>query len=586
MKLQSDWKNINSLKLLKRCLSYFAPYKFRIFISLISMAIVAGCSAAAAFLVKPALDDIFIKKDKDALIFIPIALVVVFILKGIFRFLQNYEMNYCGLKVLEKLRNELHAKIIRLPIYFFDENQTGMLMSRILSDVTLIRSSLPSLVMLIRQVLTMIGLLFVVFYRDPYLATMAVLVLPIAVYPFIYFGKKLRKLGRKNQVKISDISSFLQEVFSGIKVVKAFATEDKEDKNFQKENSRLVNIAVKEIKYNELSSPVMEFIGALGAGLVVWYGGNQVIAGHSTPGTFFSFMTALVMLYDPLKKLTSANLNIQKALAGAERVFQILDSPELSIEQSGNKTLKPPFKTLIFKDVSFTYPGTSCPAVKNINLTINNGEKVAIVGPSGAGKTTLVNLIPRFYLYDSGRIYINGEPIENYSLASLRMFMGIVAQDNFLFNTTIFENICYGLKNADKKKVIAAAKAAYAHDFIMQLPNQYNTIIGERGVKLSGGQKQRLTIARAILKNPPLLILDEATSALDTESERIVQQALDNLMQHRTSIVIAHRLSTILSSDKIVVMDKGKIIAIGKHEELLKKCTLYQKIYEMQFAEE
>ncbi|WP_456324794.1 ABC transporter ATP-binding protein, partial [Desulfonauticus submarinus] len=553
MKLQSDWKNINSLKLLKRCLSYFAPYKFRIFISLISMAIVAGCSAAAAFLVKPALDDIFIKKDKHALIFIPIALVVVFILKGIFRFLQNYEMNYCGLKVLEKLRNELHAKIIRLPIYFFDENQTGMLMSRILSDVTLIRSSLPSLVMLIRQVLTMIGLLFVVFYRDPYLATVAVLVLPIAVYPFIYFGKKLRKLGRKNQVKISDISSFLQEIFSGIKVVKAFATEDKEDKNFQKENSRLVNIAVKEIKYNELSSPVMEFIGALGAGLVVWYGGNQVIAGHSTPGTFFSFMTALVMLYDPLKKLTSANLNIQKALAGAERVFQILDSPELSIEQSGNKTLKPPFKTLIFKDVSFTYPGTSCPAVKNINLTINNGEKVAIVGPSGAGKTTLVNLIPRFYLYDSGRIYINGEPIENYSLASLRMFMGIVAQDNFLFNTTIFENICYGLKNADKKKVIAAAKAAYAHDFIMQLPNQYNTIIGERGVKLSGGQKQRLTIARAILKNPPLLILDEATSALDTESERIVQQALDNLMQHRTSIVIAHRLSTILSSDKIVV---------------------------------
>ncbi len=585
MKLTSEIKDVHSLKLFKRCLSYFWPYKFRIFISLISMAIVAACSAAAAFLVKPALDDIFINKDKQALIFIPIALVVVFIIKGIFRFLQNYEMNYCGLKVLETLRNELHSKIVRLPIYFFDENQTGMLMSRILSDVTLIRASLPSLVMLIRQVLTMLGLLFVVFYRDPYLATFAVLVLPVAVYPFIYFGKKLRKLGRKNQSKISDISSFLQEIFSGIKVVKAFSTEEKEDKNFQKENSRLVNIAIKEIKYNELSSPVMEFIGAVGAGLVVWYGGSQVVAGESTPGTFFSFMTALVMLYDPLKKLTSANLTIQKALAGAERVFQILDSPELAIERAGEKELKPPFKELVFKDVTFTYPGTEKPALKNINLTIKNGEKVAIVGPSGAGKSTLVNLIPRFYIQQKGTIFLNGLPLEEYSLTSLRLFMGIVSQDNFLFNTTIRENIRYGLTEASEEEVIAAAKAAYAHDFIMKLPQQYDTVIGERGVKLSGGQKQRITIARAILKNPPLLILDEATSALDTESERIVQKALDNLMAKRTSIVIAHRLSTILSSDKIVVLNQGEIVAIGKHEELLNNCELYRKIYEMQFRE-
>lgn len=585
MKLTSEIKVVHSLKLFKRCLSYFWPYKFRIFISLISMAIVAACSAAAAFLVKPALDDIFINKDKQALIFIPIALVVVFIIKGIFRFLQNYEMNYCGLKVLETLRNELHSKIVRLPIYFFDENQTGMLMSRILSDVTLIRASLPSLVMLIRQVLTMLGLLFVVFYRDPYLATFAVLVLPIAVYPFIYFGKKLRKLGRKNQSKISDVSSFLQEIFSGIKVVKAFSTEEKEDKNFQKENSRLVNIAIKEIKYNELSSPVMEFIGAVGAGLVVWYGGSQVVAGESTPGTFFSFMTALVMLYDPLKKLTSANLTIQKALAGAERVFQILDSPELAIERAGEKELKPPFKELVFKDVTFTYPGSEKPALQNINLTIKNGEKVAIVGPSGAGKSTLVNLIPRFYIQQKGTIFLNGLPLEEYSLTSLRLFMGIVSQDNFLFNTTIRENIRYGLTEASEEEVIAAAKAAYAHDFIMKLPQQYDTVIGERGVKLSGGQKQRITIARAILKNPPLLILDEATSALDTESERIVQKALDNLMAKRTSIVIAHRLSTVLSSDKIVVLNQGEIVAIGKHEELLNNCELYRKIYEMQFRE-
>jgi len=585
MKLYSEWSKVNSLKLLKRCLSYFAPYKWRIIISFISMAIVAACSAAAAFLVKPALDEIFINKDKHALVWIPLALVTVFIIKGIFRFLQNYQMNYCGLKVLERLRNELHSKIIRLPIYFFDENQTGMLMSRILNDVTLIRSSLPSVVMLIRQVLTMLGLLFVVFYRDPYLASIAVLVLPIAVYPFVYFGKKLRKLGRKNQVKISDIASFLQEIFSGIKVVKAFAAEDREDNNFQAENSRLVNVAVKEIKYNELSSPVMELIGALGAGIVVWYGGNQVISGQSTPGTFFSFMTALIMLYDPLKKLTSANLNIQKALAGAERVFQILDSPELKIETSGDKTLMPPFKELKFENVFFTYPGTTKPALSNINLTIKSGQKIAIVGPSGAGKTTLINLIPRFYPYDSGKIYLNGELLENYRLDSLRMFMGIVSQDNFLFNATIYENICYGLENVKEEDVIQAAKAAYAHDFILQLPNQYQTVIGERGVKLSGGQKQRITIARAILKNPSLLILDEATSALDTESEKIVQQALDNLMAERTSIIIAHRLSTILSADQIIVLDHGKIIAQGKHHQLLQFCPLYQKIYKMQFSD-
>jgi len=586
MKLQSDWSNVNSLKLLKRCLSYFKPYKWRIAISIISMSIVAACSAAAAFLVKPALDDIFIKKDKQALMYIPILLIIVFIVKGVFRFLQNYEMNYCGLKVLERLRNELHSRIISLPVNFFDDNQTGMLMSRILNDVTLIRSSLPSIVMLTRQILTMLGLLCVVFYRDPYLASIAILVLPLAIYPFIYFGKKLRKLGRKNQGKISDIASFLQEIFSGIKVVKAFATEKKEQEKFHQENSRLVKIAIKEIKYNELSSPVMELIGALGAGIVVWYGGTLVIEGKSTPGTFFSFMTALIMLYDPIKKLNSANLNIQKALAGAERVFQVLDSKELQIEQSGQITLKPPFQELILKNVTFTYNGCSAPAVDNVSLKIKQGEKVAIVGPSGSGKTTLVHLLPRFYCHQQGEIILNGHPIENYTLSSLRLFMGIVSQENFLFNCSIRENIAYGLTDITEDKIIAAARAAYAHDFIMELPEKYDTIIGERGVKLSGGQKQRITIARALLKNPPLLILDEATSALDTESERIVQKALDNLMRERTSIVIAHRLSTVLSADRIIVMFKGKIVGEGSHAELLQTCPLYKRLYEMQFNEE
>jgi subfamily B ATP-binding cassette protein MsbA len=585
MKLESSWQKVDSLRLLKRSLGYFTPYKIRIVLSIISMAVVAACSGAAAFLVKPALDNIFIDKDEHSLVFIPVVLIGVFLLKGVFRFLQNYQMNYCGLKVLEELRNELYEKMIRLPLVFFEDNQVGMLMSRILNDVTQIRSSLPSIVMLIRQLLTMIGLLVVVFYRDPYLACFAFLVLPLAVYPFVYFGKKLRKLGRKNQSKISDISTVLQEIFSGIRVVKAFATERREKERFAEENGRLVKIAVDQIVYNELSSPVMELIGALGIGLVVWYGGREVISGNSTPGTFFSFMTALVMLYDPIKKLNSANLTIQKALAGAERVFDILDSPKIREEQGGQRPFGNEFQALDINKVSFTYPDAATPALNNINLHIRAGEKIAIVGSSGSGKTTLANLIPRFFDVKDGDVRLNNIPLRDYRLEELRRSIGIVSQDPFLFNTSVIENIRYGNEHISKDLVEQAARAAYANDFIAELPEKYDTVIGERGVKLSGGQKQRITIARAILKNPSLLILDEATSALDTESERIVQQALENLMQDRTSIVIAHRLSTILSADRIVVMNKGEIVDIGSHDQLLQSCPVYRKLYTMQFSE-
>ncbi len=585
MKLESSWQKVDSLRLLKRSLGYFTPYKIRIVLSIISMAVVAACSGAAAFLVKPALDNIFIDKDEHSLVFIPVVLIGVFLLKGVFRFLQNYQMNYCGLKVLEELRNELYEKMIRLPLVFFEDNQVGMLMSRILNDVTQIRSSLPSIVMLIRQLLTMIGLLVVVFYRDPYLACFAFLVLPLAVYPFVYFGKKLRKLGRKNQSKISDISTVLQEIFSGIRVVKAFATERREKERFAEENGRLVKIAVDQIVYNELSSPVMELIGALGIGLVVWYGGREVISGNSTPGTFFSFMTALVMLYDPIKKLNSANLTIQKALAGAERVFDILDSPKIREEQGGQRPFGNEFQALDINKVSFTYPDAATPALNNINLHIRAGEKIAIVGSSGSGKTTLANLIPRFFDVKDGDVRLNNIPLRDYRLEELRRSIGIVSQDPFLFNTSVIENIRYGNEHISKDLVEQAARAAYANDFIAELPEKYDTVIGERGVKLSGGQKQRITIARAILKNPSLLILDEATSALDTESERIVQQALENLMQDRTSIVIAHRLSTILSADRIVVMNKGEIVDIGSHDQLLESCSVYRKLYTMQFSE-
>ena len=571
--------------LIKRCLSYFGPYKFKIIIAFISMGIVAAATAATAYLIQPAMDDIFINKDREALKLVPIAFVMVMLIKGLFRFLQTYLMNSTGLLVLESLRNDLFNKIICLPMDFFEESQVGMLMSRILNDVIQIRASLPSFIMMIREVCTIICLIGLVFYRDPHLATFAVLVLPLAIYPFFYFGRKLRKLGRKNQSKISDINALLQESFSGVKVIKAFANERREREKFEDENNRLVTIAIKEVLNSELSSRIMEIVGAFGIGLVLWYGGSQVIEGHSTPGTFFSFIAALVMLYEPIKKMNTSNIAIQGALAGAERVFEILDSPEINVEKGGSVELENEFKKLEIKNLTFSYPSSEAPVLDNINLDVESGQKVAIVGPSGSGKTTLVNLIPRFYDSQQGKILLNGRPVNEYTLKSLRLNIGMVSQETFLFNASVRDNISYVSIDSEIENVRECAETAFAHEFIDKLPEGYDTLVGERGVRLSGGQKQRLTIARALFKNPPLLILDEATSALDTEAERIVQLALENLMKDRTSIVIAHRLSTVLSADVIVVMEKGKIVSKGTHKELLEKCPLYIKLYNMQFQD-
>ena len=576
--LQND-----TIQLLRRSLGYFLPYKLLIIASFAALGIVALSTAGAAYLVQPALDEIFIKKDQSALVFIPFLLVAVFLAKGIGLFIQKYLMSYCGTKVLEQLRYELFAKIICLPLDFFGETRVGMLMSRIISDVNLISASLPELIRIIQHSLTMVGLIGLVLYRDAQLAFWACLVFPLSVYPVIYFGKKLRKIGRKYQSELADISSHLQESFNGLRVVKAFAAEELEKDKFRLVSKNLARIGIKGKMYNQLSSPIMELIGAVGAGLVIWYGGSQVIEGHRTPGEFFSFMTALIMLYDPFKSISQANNTIQQAMAGAERVFEILDSKDLVEETGGVIEYTPPFTDLSFENVTFFYPGTTEPALKNINLKIKEGERLAFVGQSGAGKTTIANLIPRFHDCKQGIIRINNRPLSEYTLSSLRSNIGIVSQDPFLFNLSVRDNIAYGQPSADQTLVEKAAVAAYAHDFIRELPEGYDTIVGEKGVKLSGGQKQRLTIARAIMKNPSLLILDEATSALDTESERIVQQALENLMEGRTSIVIAHRLSTVLSADRIIVMRDGEIVSEGTNDQLLQSCPLYSKLYTLQF---
>jgi subfamily B ATP-binding cassette protein MsbA len=574
-----------SLRMLKRSLAYFLRYKARVGLAVLGMAVVAPCAAASAWLVKKTVDDVLIHKDVQALKFVTIAIVVLMTAKGIFRFMQNYYMNTAGLLAINDLRNDLYAKIVYLPMHYFNESQVGMLMSRVLNDVGLIRGSLPSMVMLTREAFSVIGLAFYVFYLDWKLAFWGTIVLPLALYPFIYYSRRMRKLGRRTQGHVSDVSVRLQEGLSGIKVIKGFAKENSEVTHFMDENNKLVGSSIKQIQASEQSSRVMETIGSFAAGLVLWYGGSRVIDGDLTTGALLSFLTALAMLYDPIKRINAANIDIQMALTGAERVFEIMDAADTLAERGGSVELAGPFKEISFNAVRFTYNGANRPALDGIDLQVRAGERIAIVGSSGSGKTTLANMVPRFFDPQEGTILLNGRPLADYTLDSLRRGMGLVSQEAFLFNASVRDNIAYGAVDGyTQEEVEAAAKAAYAHDFIMELPEGYDTLVGERGVKLSGGQKQRLTIARAIMKNPPLLILDEATSALDTESERIVQLALENLMQERTSLVIAHRLSTILTADLIVVMAEGRIVDQGKHAKLLERCEIYKTLYEMQFG--
>lgn len=578
-----DIDSFDNKHLLKRCLSYFWPYRYRIIFAVLCAICVSATTGATAYLVKPAMDKIFVNKHANALIFIPLAYLGVMVVKSFARFYQTYIMNVTGFIVLDKLRRELFARIMVLPLRFFEESRVGMLMSRVLGDVNGIRQSVPSLVMIIREFFTCVGLIGVVFYQNVKLAFIAIVVLPALIYPVILFGKRLRKIGRKLQVQIADINSVTEESLSNMRLIKAFGTEKEETENFNKESSGIVRLSKKQVLASEASTRIMELVGAMAVSFVLWYGGSMVLSGESTPGTFFSFIAALIMLYEPIKKINDANKTVQSALASAERVFGLLDSPTVLPECGGTTSFTPPLQAIEIENISFTYPTGVSPAVNNLSLTIKGGERVAIVGPSGSGKTTLVNLLPRFYDINSGEIRFNGINLCDYDLKDLRRNIGIVSQEPLLFNMSIRDNIGYGQDDVTEEAVIEAAKAAYAHEFIEGLTDGYDTICGVRGVKMSGGQKQRLTIARALLKDPALLILDEATSALDTQAERIVQKALENLMKNRTSIVIAHRLSTVLNADKIIIMHKGEIVDMGKHDELMERCSLYQTLHRMQF---
>ena len=572
------------MNLYPRLLQFVKPYWTALVGAMICMLFVSAATSASAFLVKPVLDDVFFKKDLTMLKLIPLAIVGLFVLKGVFDYGQAYLMSHVGQRIIADLREKTYNHLQSLSLSFFTRNPTGVLMSRITNDVSMVQGAVTDAITgLLKDLFTIIGLVGVVFYRDWKLAIVALVVFPLAVYPIVKFGRKLRSYSSRSQSTMGDISTILLETISGNRIVKAFNMEDYERKRFARENRKLFNILMKSVRVRAISHPLMEMLGGLGIACIVFYGGYNVIKGVATPGTFFSFLAALLMLYEPVKRLSGLNNTVQQGLAAASRIFEVLDTvPEIR-NKPGAKTLFSVSKGIEYRNVSFKYEEGW--VLKNINLRVKVGEMIAFVGASGGGKTTMVNLLPRFYDVSSGQILIDDQDIRDISQESLRSMIGIVTQQTILFNDTVRNNIAYGKISEPFEEIVKAAEAAYARGFIQNLPSGYDTIIGEQGVRLSGGERQRISIARALLKNAPILILDEATSSLDSESEIEVQRALEYLMQGRTTLVIAHRLSTIRKANRIVVISNGVVVEEGTHEELLEKEGEYRKLYLLQFID-
>jgi len=547
------------------------------------MLVMSAGTAGAAFLLKPAIDDVFINKDVRMLKLIPAAIVLVYFFRSIAMYGQEYLMSYVGQNIIRRLRNTLYSRIQDLPLSFFQKEKTGVLMSRVTNDVNIIKAMVSVAVTgSLRDCFAVVGLTFVIFYQIWELALIAFVVLPISFYPIVIFGRKVRKVSTGCQEAMADMSSFLHETFAGNKIVKAFGMEPYEKRRFFEKTRRLLRLEMKEVKAKAISSPINLFLGGVGAATVIWYGGSKVIAGDYTTGTFISFLAAVLLLYAPIKNLSKLNNAIQQGLAATDRVFDIIEKTSDIPEVQNPAVIKRGPHSVKFENVFFKYDKEM--VLKDINLDVKAGEILALVGMSGGGKTSLVNLIPRFFDVSKGAILIDGTDIRKASIYSLREQIAIVTQDPILFNDTIKNNIAYGNQNASNDEIESAAKAAYAYDFILSFPDKFDTTIGELGGRLSGGEKQRICIARALLKDAPILILDEATSSLDTESEMLVQKALENLMKGRTTFVIAHRLSTISYAHRIVVIVNGKIVEEGKHDELLASQGEFHKLYQMQFA--
>ena len=514
-------------------------------------------------------------------------ILLVFVVKGICDYAGNYLVNYVGLSAVTDLRNQVFSKVIRQDVPFFETQLTGKLMSSIMSDIEKIQvASGHILADLMRQVFVAAGLLFVVMHQDWKLAIVSLTVLPFVLVPTARLGKRIRRSSRRAQDDAGEMNQILQETLSGHHVVRTFGAEDYESHRFQEAGYRLRKSNLKYVLQQAIASPLIELFGALTIIGLLTYARDQIKASAMTAGEFTSFVIALLMLYEPVKRLTGIHNIFEQAIGSAQRVFALLDQTEEIREKPDAQELTAFRDSISFGDVSFAYPtALERKALQSVNFEVKAGEVVALVGPSGAGKTTLAGLLPRSYDIASGAIRIDGIDIRDLTLFSLRNNISVVAQETFLFNESVASNIAYGNRSASRDEIRLAARSALADDFINQLPQGYDTVIGERGLRLSGGQRQRLSIARALLKNAPILILDEATSHLDTESEILVQRALANLMAGRTVLVIAHRLSTIRRADRIVVLDQGRVVETGRHEELVASGGLYQRLHDMQFLE-
>ncbi len=583
-KIKARYASANEIFLVyQRLLKYIKPYRGRFSWAILMNLTYSGTSAGVAYLVQPLMAQIIGAKDLNRLAFFVVMVVVVNILRAVVNFLGTFFMRSVGLSVVRDVRNQLYGHIQKLSLKFFSGTHTGVLTSRITNDVNLITVSVDALEGVIRDPLTIIGLIIVAFTMDPKLALFTFVVIPFVAIPASQIARRVRKFSTRGQMKAADITTILMETFSGARIVKAFGMEKYETERFERENLKLFKNFLRSARVKAMNDPFIEVFATIGLALVLWYGGYQSFKDKAYFSHFISFSVAIAMIWPSIRSITKIFNNIQEAIAAAVRIFDVLDTKADITDKPGAPVLAPIKKEVKLSHVWFAYDEE--PVLRNVNLKVKAGEVIAFVGMSGGGKTTLVNLIPRFYDVTKGSITIDGSDIRDVTVTSLRAQVGIVTQQTILFSDSIKNNIAYGTRNTSDEAIIAAAKAANAHAFIKRLPAGYDTMIGEQGMRLSGGERQRISIARAILKDAPILILDEATSSLDTESEMEVQKALENLMRGRTTFVIAHRLSTIKYADRIVVLVSGKIVEEGTHEELLAKSGEYKKLYDMQFRD-
>lgn len=566
-----------------RILSYIKPYMHRLLFAMVCTIMAAAGNLYIPWIIKDMIDEVLADKNGTMLNWIAASIIAIFIVRGLFWYGQNYLMSYVGQSVIIDIRAAVFKKLQRLSVSFYDKNKTGTIMSYVTNDVNALQSAVvENTIEMITEGFILIGSVVAMIYLDWRLTLFTVCTFPVVLWFMEFFGKKIRKTGGRIQECTADITSVLQESVASARVIKSFVREDYEVDRFDVENKANFRANMKNAQLMATLTPVVELVAAIGVTMIIWYGGNNVINGTITAGSLVAFLTYAVNISNPIKRLTRVIGNIQKALAAAQRVFMIIDMPEEIAESRDAKQLPEVSGKVEFQNVSFAYNDKGN-VITDLSFSVKPGEVIAIVGPSGAGKSTIANLLPRFYDVNKGDIKIDGHSVREVTLDSLREQVGIVPQETMLFNGSVYNNILYGRLDATKEEIEAAAKAANAHDFIMQLTDGYETKLGDRGVNLSGGQRQRIAIARAILKNPRILILDEATSALDTESERVVQEALDRLMVGRTSFVIAHRLSTVKNADKILVLEKGNLVESGTHDELLALDGLYAHLYKIQY---